>query len=156
MEKIACETIDGKIVYVDSTLIKNRESAYGILEEDRKILMVKTHSVNWEFPGGAVERGETLEDALKREFYEETGLIVDVLEEDFVRENYYYSPSGKAYHSIQHFFEVKKKSGLLNPLDPKAKTYSFIDVSNLKSQRFNRSAQLALNFYLNKRFPEYA
>jgi mutator protein MutT len=32
----------------------------------------------WEFPGGAVEFGETLEHALKREIYEEFGIEIQV------------------------------------------------------------------------------
>jgi mutator protein MutT len=32
----------------------------------------------WEFPGGAVEFGETLRDALAREIYEEYGIVIRV------------------------------------------------------------------------------
>lgn len=32
----------------------------------------------WEFPGGAVEFGETLRDAIKREIYEEYGIAIEV------------------------------------------------------------------------------
>jgi mutator protein MutT len=32
----------------------------------------------WEFPGGAVEYGETLRDALKREIHEEYGIVIEV------------------------------------------------------------------------------
>ena len=54
----------------------------GVLIEDDEILVVKqkvSESRNWSLPGGRLERGETLEQALKREIKEETGLIVEVV-----------------------------------------------------------------------------
>ncbi len=43
-----------------------------------KILMIRTHkwSDTWGIPGGKIERGETSEDALKREIMEETALEI--------------------------------------------------------------------------------
>lgn len=53
----------------------------GILIQDDKILLVKqkvSDKRNWSLPGGKLERGETLEQALIREMKEETGLDVEI------------------------------------------------------------------------------
>ena len=50
-------------------------------EKDEKVLMVKNTGVNGSYftlPGGAVEKGETLEEAAIREAKEETGLDVSI------------------------------------------------------------------------------
>ncbi|MCU5497822.1 NUDIX hydrolase [Bacillus wiedmannii] len=52
----------------------------GILIEDEKVLLVKQKVANrnWSLPGGGVENGETLEEAMIREMREETGLEVKI------------------------------------------------------------------------------
>lgn len=47
----------------------------GIVENEQgDILLVKTHHGWWVFPGGQVEAGENLIDALSREIKEESGI----------------------------------------------------------------------------------
>lgn len=59
----------------------------GILLKDRKVFMVQRSEeelpdahLKWEFPGGKCEFDETPQEALKREFFEETGIEVEVKE----------------------------------------------------------------------------
>ena len=52
-----------------------------ILDDDRVVLVKRAHPPlqgEWSLPGGVVELGETLRDAVAREVLEETGLDVEV------------------------------------------------------------------------------
>ena len=49
-------------------------SACGLVYRDGLVLLIRNPKRGWEMPGGAVEQGETITDALKREIYEESGI----------------------------------------------------------------------------------
>ena len=127
-------------------LIKNfgnkiRVRVCGILIQDGKILLVKHHSLSkagylWAPPGGGVNFGETVEDSLKREFAEETGLTVET--EGFLFINEYLEPP---LHAIELFFKVKVTGGqLITGTDPEMgdnqiiKEVKFMDDTQLKAE----------------------
>lgn len=90
---------------------KVRVRVCGLLQEAGKILLLRHHGVGpaghlWSPPGGGLEFGESVEDALVREFEEETGLQVQIV--DFLFTNEYRDDS---LHAIELFFSVKVKSG---------------------------------------------
>jgi len=53
-----------------------------VIVEDDRILLIKRGKEpskgKWSVPGGSVEPGETLEEAVEREVYEETGLEIEI------------------------------------------------------------------------------
>jgi len=49
-----------------------------VTNEDGKILLVKSPWRGWEYPGGLMEPGETFQQALKREIFEEAGVEVEI------------------------------------------------------------------------------
>ena len=90
--------------------------AGGIVYNERnEILLQKRGDRNeWGFPGGAVELGESLEEAAKREIFEETGLIVEIEHLIGVYSKYLMEyPNGDRAQSITHCFQCKPIGGKL-------------------------------------------
>ena len=53
-------------------------SACGLVRRaDGKVLLVQNPRRGWEFPGGVIEQGETPIRALKREIFEESGVVAE-------------------------------------------------------------------------------
>lgn len=50
-----------------------------VLNDNNEVLLVKSPLRGWEFPGGMVESGESLQSALKREVLEESGATIEII-----------------------------------------------------------------------------
>lgn len=86
-----------------------------IYDEEENILTVKNVNGYWELPGGAVEKGEHLQQAVIREVKEETGYVVKVNELHSVREAFF---QDKKHHALIITFFAEMIGGEMNILDP--------------------------------------
>lgn len=76
-KKVTCHDYEGNKFEVPASELRFRPSVYAIIIKDNKILLSKQLD-GYDFPGGGVELGETLEEALVREVKEETGLDIKI------------------------------------------------------------------------------
>ncbi|HET9315972.1 MAG TPA: NUDIX hydrolase [Vicinamibacteria bacterium] len=76
----------------------------GVVVHDGRVLLVRRGKEplrgRWVVPGGAVELGETLEDAVAREVREETGILVRPLEVMTVFDRIERKDGAVAYHYV--------------------------------------------------------
>lgn len=98
--------------------------ASAIIRKDEQILMVQQpddDGLYWFIPGGVMESGESINDALIREVREETGLKVDK-----IGKLAYVTQINNAIlpvRSIAFIVEIEAWSGILAPDDPDDLTY---------------------------------
>lgn len=81
-----------------------------LIVKDGKVLMVESNRGYLYSVGGRIKMGETAQEAVVREVYEETGVKMNVRKLIAVQENYFYgdSPSkmGKQFYEIAFYFQM--------------------------------------------------
>src|SRR5262249_1802671 len=127
-----------------------RPSVYGIVLHESRVLLAKARSTQkYVLPGGGIEKGETVEAALKREMWEETGVEVEVgqflhFETDF----FYYDPLDLAFHAFLFFYVCKPHTLDLNPPEfPEIEDLEFpiwVEIADLTVDAFQGHGALTL------------
>ena len=109
---IECTTLYNKKKLVSRKSLVFRPASYAVIVNDGKILLLDTRSTGKLFlPGGGVDLGESIEEALKREVKEEVGIKVKIVKFLKFKESFfYYDPLDEAYQNLSFFFLCKPKT----------------------------------------------
>ena len=118
----------------------------GVIESDKGILIVKrsesvTRPGEWEFPGGKVDRGETLEQAIDREVVEETNL-------EIISRSPLMSWSSEDAEILGLLFDVHVNKVDSLKLSPEHMEYAWVDRNSWNKYEFSRSYYT----YFNNRY----
>lgn len=139
--------------------VKNiRVRVAGIALNSRNELLLVNHQKKgrsyWLFPGGGVEYGETLHEALKREFKEELS-ISRLSVENLVFMNDTIYPDGKR-HIINLYLRVKLKKGAKIRINPEKvlKGAEFVSMQKFKKLLFYPDVKNAIINGWKKGFKE--
>lgn len=148
-KSIPCNDIYGKQVEVPVEKIAFRPTVYGIVLHEGKILLCNTRSTGkYSLPGGGIDLGEKVEDALHREVYEECGISIDVDRLAGVDENFcYYNPGDEAWQVIAIFYICTPKTFELSTPDEhelEAEKPQWIPIKNLTAEQFQIFGKTAM------------
>jgi len=112
MSEVECITLDGHTKIFQNDRLILRPAAYALIVHDGKLLLLKMrHTGKYHLPGGGIHIGERMEETLKREAQEETGIEIDgVRFAHFEEVFFYYDPSDRAYHGLHFYFICRPKT----------------------------------------------
>lgn len=119
-----------------------RVSIKAIIRNDKgEVLVVKEKGSSWSFPGGGMDHGETLHQALKRELYEEARITSDFTEK-IVHTEPFFKPEKQTWF-LWVVCEVTIH-GLLFGVGEDADEVAFVDPATFKNST-RLSEQLVYN-----------
>jgi 8-oxo-dGTP diphosphatase len=147
-QEITCLDINGAEHKILADKLSFRPSAYGVVIKDGKILLSRQWD-GYDIPGGGIEVGETIEEAVKREVKEETGIDVKVGEIISCQNSFFklpYTAEEKAYvNSILAYYLCEVVGGELSAdgFDEHEQEYAdmpeWIDLDKLDEIKFYSS-----------------
>ncbi|MFA5247541.1 MAG: NUDIX domain-containing protein [Candidatus Micrarchaeia archaeon] len=140
--KVVCHDIEGSKFEVLASELSFRPSVYAIIIKGNKTLLSKQLD-GYDFAGGGVDLGETLEEALIREVKEETGLEVKVGKLVLLGDSFFRKFTDKKFvHVIYAYYLCEVTGGALSTefFDEHEKNYAqiaeWIDINAVDKLKF--------------------
>lgn len=88
----------------------------------------------WGYAGGSIELGETVEEAAKRELFEEMGLVADEMELFYINsgeETHYIYPNGDEVYNVEIIYICRKYHGTIKRQEEEVEEIRFFDVDEI-------------------------
>ena len=127
--------------YIGHSPIIIPHSAVILFNKDNKVLIeIRSDDGFYDFPGGGVDLNETVEEAAKRELFEETGLIADKLELFKVYSGpitYYKYANGDEIYGIDTIYICKEYHGELKPQKEEVTSLMFLNLDDLPNGKLS-------------------
>lgn len=122
-----------------------------IFNPEGKILLCKSHKWDNKYviPGGHIELGEKMEEALKREIFEETGLNIYDIKLVSLKESIY----SDKFHEKKHFIFIDyicKTDSTNVSLNDEAEEYEWADIERIEDYDFGGFTKELLMMLRNK------
>ncbi|MBI4433300.1 NUDIX domain-containing protein [Candidatus Uhrbacteria bacterium] len=145
---ITCWTNEGATRAIAASELQFRPTAYGVVMHEDSLLVIHDARGRYCFPGGGIEKGETMPTALRREFQEEVGMAVTVGEVLHVQESFFYfNPEHVAWHALLVFFRGEVSQTTSDPTwdaqHPDAERWSWVPLATLREEQFHESLRSA-------------
>lgn len=148
MKTVICVDIHGKMHEVPADQLSFRPAVYGIIIENRKILLSREWD-GYDLPGGGIKLGETINEALMREVKEETGYSVSPGKLVACEESFFKKLSKDEFvHSIllYYFCSIQGGEASTKFFNGNEKTYmskpEWIDLDKIRDLKFYSSVDL--------------
>lgn len=120
--------------------------------ENRILLQLRSDNHCWGYAGGSVELDEAVEDAAKRELFEETGLIAKSIELFGVfsgKDTHYIYPNGDEVSNVDIVYICREYTGTLKCQDGEVEELKFFRLDEIP-ENISKPIRVPLNKWIEQ------